>query len=73
MPVTQLQAGRVLLGLSREALAERANLCRHSIRKWEVSSDAVPARCTRTSLARYVKVEDARFSGEVSTWSAIRP
>jgi len=33
----------MLWGLSRENLAECAGLCRHSIRKWEISSDAVPA------------------------------
>jgi hypothetical protein len=32
-----------LVGRSREEVAERAGLCRHSIRKWETStSDAVP-------------------------------
>jgi hypothetical protein len=30
------------VGRSREEVAERAGLCRHSIRKWETSSDAVP-------------------------------
>jgi len=37
-----LRAGRALVGLSRDELAARAGLCRHSIRKWESSSDAVP-------------------------------
>src|SRR5262249_58540301 len=47
---SQLHAARVLVGLSLDDLAERARLCRHSIRKWETSSDA-PARCIRTSVA----------------------
>ena len=37
---SQLHAARVLVGLSREDLAERAGLCRHSIRKWETSSES---------------------------------
>jgi transcriptional regulator with XRE-family HTH domain len=32
----------LLVGLSREKVAERAGLCRHSIRKWETSSHAIP-------------------------------
>jgi hypothetical protein len=32
---SQLHAARVLVGLSREVLAERAGLCRHSICKWD--------------------------------------
>ena len=39
---SQLHAARVLVGLSREDLAGRAGLCRHSIRKWETSSHAIP-------------------------------
>jgi transcriptional regulator with XRE-family HTH domain len=39
---SQLRAARALVGLSRDELAARARLCRHSIRKWESSSDAVP-------------------------------
>jgi transcriptional regulator with XRE-family HTH domain len=39
---SQLHAARVLVGLSREEVTERAGLCRHSIRKWETSSDAIP-------------------------------
>src|SRR6516162_1964068 len=39
---SQLHAARVLVGLSREEVAERAGLCRHSIRKWETSSHAIP-------------------------------
>jgi hypothetical protein len=40
--------------------------CRHSIRKWETSSDAVPA-ATYSHLWRAVDVlesEGARFSGD---------
>jgi DNA-binding XRE family transcriptional regulator len=65
---SQLHAARVLVGLSREDLAERAGLCRHSIRKWETSSDAVSA-ATCSHLCRAVDVlgnEGARFSGEGS-------
>ena len=39
---SQLHAARVLVSLSREDLAERAGLCRHSIRKWKTSSHAIP-------------------------------
>jgi transcriptional regulator with XRE-family HTH domain len=39
---SQLHAARVLVGLSREDLAERAGLSRHSIRKWATSSHAIP-------------------------------
>jgi transcriptional regulator with XRE-family HTH domain len=46
---SQLHAARVLVGLSREEVAERAGLCRHSIRKWETSSDAIPGAITRSS------------------------
>ena len=38
----QLHAARALVGLSRDDLAVRAQLCRHSIRKWENSSNAAP-------------------------------
>jgi transcriptional regulator with XRE-family HTH domain len=62
---SQLHAARVLVGLSREEVAERAGLCRHSIRKWGTSSDAVPA-ATYSHLCRAVDVlenEGARFCG----------
>jgi hypothetical protein len=39
---SQLRAGRALAGLTIEDVATRAGLCRHSIRKWEGSSNAVP-------------------------------
>jgi DNA-binding transcriptional regulator YiaG len=52
---SQLHAARVLVGLSREDLAERAGLCRHSIRKWETSSHAVPG-AMYTHLIRVVDV-----------------
>jgi hypothetical protein len=39
---SQLRAGRALAGLTIEDLAVRARLCRHSVRKWEGSSNAVP-------------------------------
>jgi transcriptional regulator with XRE-family HTH domain len=40
---SQLRAGRALAGLTIEDLAARAQLCRHSIRKWETSSNAAPS------------------------------
>jgi predicted transcriptional regulator len=40
---SQLRAGRALAGLSIEDVAARARLCRHSIQKWEGSSNAVPS------------------------------
>jgi transcriptional regulator with XRE-family HTH domain len=46
---SQLHAARVLVGLSREEVAERAGLCRHSIRKWETSSHAAPLGCHLTA------------------------
>ena len=39
---SQLHAARVLVGLSLEEVVERTGLCRHSIRKWEISSHAMP-------------------------------
>jgi transcriptional regulator with XRE-family HTH domain len=39
----QIRAGRALAGLTIEDLAARAQLCRHSVRKWEGSSNAVPS------------------------------
>jgi transcriptional regulator with XRE-family HTH domain len=50
---SQLHAARVLVGLSREEVAKRAGLCRHSIRKWETSSHAIPGAM---SLCRVVDV-----------------
>ena len=61
---SQLHAARVMVGLSRDALAERAGLCRHSIRKWETSSDAVPG-AMYTHLIRVVDIlkdAGARFT-----------
>jgi transcriptional regulator with XRE-family HTH domain len=73
---SQLHAARVLAGLSREEVAERAGLCRHSIRRWETSSDAVPA-ATYSHLCRALAVlegEGARFSGDgVSALSGDSP
>jgi transcriptional regulator with XRE-family HTH domain len=63
---SQLHAARVLVGLSREEVAERAGLCRHSIRSWENSSHAIPG-ATYSHLCRAVDVlesEGARFSGD---------
>jgi hypothetical protein len=73
---SQLHAARVLVGLSHENPAERAGLCRDSIRKWETSSDALPA-ATYSHLCRAVDVlenEGARFSGDgVSALSGDSP
>ena len=63
---SQLHAARVLVGLSREDLAKRAGLCRHSIRKWETSSHAIPS-AMYPHLCRAVDIlegEGARFSGD---------
>jgi DNA-binding XRE family transcriptional regulator len=55
---SQLHAARVLVGLSREVLAEPAGLCRHTICKWETSSHAVRgAMCGH--LCRVVDVLNA--------------
>jgi transcriptional regulator with XRE-family HTH domain len=71
---SQLHAARVLVGLSREDLAERAGLSRHSIR--ERSRDSIPA-ATYSHLCRAVDVlgnEGARFSGDgVSALSGDSP
>jgi DNA-binding XRE family transcriptional regulator len=61
---SQLHAARVMVGLSRDTVAERAGLCRHSIAKWEGSSDATPG-AMYTHLCRVVGVleaEGVRFS-----------
>jgi DNA-binding transcriptional regulator YiaG len=55
---SQLHAARVLVGLSRDALAARAGLCRHTVHKWETSSDAVPA-ATYSHLCRVIDVLEA--------------
>jgi transcriptional regulator with XRE-family HTH domain len=66
---SQLHAARVLVGLSREDVAERAGLCRHSIRKWETSSDAVPA-ATCSHLCRAVDVLENEGRGSAAMGSA---
>jgi transcriptional regulator with XRE-family HTH domain len=61
---SQLHAARVLVGLSREDLAERAGLCRHSIRARERSSNSIP-EATYSHLCRAVEALEAtgvRFS-----------
>ena len=63
---SQLHAARVLVGLSRDILAERAGLCRHSIHKWESSSHAIPGamymhHCRVADLARE---PGPRFNGD---------
>jgi transcriptional regulator with XRE-family HTH domain len=73
---SQLHAARVMVGLSREDLAERAGLCRHSIRKWATSSHAIPG-AMYSHLCRVVEVLEgsgARFSGDgVSALSGDSP
>jgi predicted transcriptional regulator len=62
----QIRAGRALVGLSIEALATRAGLSRHSIRKWENSSNAVP-EATVNHLSRCCDVlegEGVRFGND---------
>src|SRR5262249_18492546 len=59
---SQLHAARVLAGLSLDDLAERAKLCRHSIRKWETSSDAVPGAMYPHLCRAVDDGEGARFS-----------
>src|SRR4029453_3641612 len=56
-----LHAARVLVGLSRDALAERAGLCRHSIRAWERSSNSIP-EATYSHLCRAVEAPEAQAS-----------
>jgi transcriptional regulator with XRE-family HTH domain len=61
---SQLHAARVLVGLSRDDLAERSGVSRFSIRNWEISSNALPA-ATYSHLCRVVDVLEgrgARFS-----------
>ena len=58
LPGSQLHAARVLAGLSLDDLADRAKLCRHSIRKWETSSDAVPG-AMYPHLCRVVDILEA--------------
>jgi transcriptional regulator with XRE-family HTH domain len=60
----QIRAGRALAGLTIEDLATRAQLCRHSIRKWETSSNAAPSAMV-DHLSRALDVLEAegiRFS-----------
>ena len=55
----QIRAGRVLAGLTIEDLAARAQLCRHSIRKWETSSNAAPSAMV-DHLSRALDVLEAK-------------
>ncbi len=61
---SQLRAGRALAGLTIEDLATRARLSRHSVTKWEHSSNAVPeATVNHLSRCLYVREgEGVRFS-----------
>jgi hypothetical protein len=63
---SQLHAARVLVGLSREKLAERAGLCRDSIRRLGALERLHPGG-DLSHLCRVVDVlesEGARFSGD---------
>jgi DNA-binding transcriptional regulator YiaG len=66
---SQLHAARVLLDLSHENLAERAGLCRHSMRNWETSSHAIPG-AMYTHLCRAVEVLAARARASAATCCA---
>jgi transcriptional regulator with XRE-family HTH domain len=55
---SQLRAGRALADLTIEDVAARARLCRHSIRKWEGSSNAVPDAMV-AHLSRAIDVLEA--------------
>jgi transcriptional regulator with XRE-family HTH domain len=52
---SQIHAARVLAGLSREALANRADLCRQTVIAWENSSNALLS-ATYSHLCRAVDV-----------------
>ena len=56
---SQLRAGRALAGLTIEDLAARAGLCRHSVSKWEGSSNAVP-EANVSHLSRALDVLEAK-------------
>ncbi len=63
---SQLRAGRALAGLTIEDLATRAGLCRHSVTKWEHSSNAVP-EANVNHLSRCLDVleaEGVRFGND---------
>jgi transcriptional regulator with XRE-family HTH domain len=56
---SQLAAARVLAGLTRRDLAERASLSYHAIRAWELSSNGIP-EATYSYLCRaFEALEDA--------------
>jgi transcriptional regulator with XRE-family HTH domain len=69
---SQLHAARVLVGLSREDLAGRAGLCRHSIRKWETSSHAIPG-AMYGHLCRVVDVLESEGCSSAAMGSAHYP
>ena len=67
---SQLHAARVLVGLSREEVPERASLCRHSIRKRETSSRALPGAmyshlCRAVDVLARVRVRGSAAMGSV--------
>jgi len=66
------RAGRALAGLTRDDLANRASLCRHSIRKWETSSHAIPGRCIRTCAERLMCLR-VKVRGSAAMGSAHYP
>ena len=52
---SQIHAGRIMAGLTREDLATASDVSRHSVRKWECSSNALP-HATLDHLCRVVTV-----------------
>jgi transcriptional regulator with XRE-family HTH domain len=63
---SQLRAGRALAGLTLAEVAQRAGVCRHSLTKWEHSSNAVP-EATVNHLSRCLDVleaEGVRFGAD---------
>ena len=63
---SQLRAGRALAGLTLAEVANRAGVCRHSLTKWEHSSNASP-EATLNHLSRALDVLEAegiRFSAD---------
>jgi hypothetical protein len=65
------RAGRALAGLTRDDLPSPPASAATAIRKWETSSDAIRARCTRTSAAWWMcSKARARWSYRAATRSA---
>jgi hypothetical protein len=71
---SQLHAARVLVGLSREEVAERAGLCRHSIRNGKRRATLFLARCTGTYAVSWISlsVKVRALAAMACTCSALR-